>query len=96
MFTRAWQLGKEVSGEVDPYELYWRSWHGPIIRAYYEDAEPLYAQEYELRKKAIGEDHANTLTSMYWLAQSLDKMARFEEAEVMFSQISEIRKRTLG
>ena len=53
------------------------------ISGKYIDAERMYRQTLELREKALGAEHPDTLTSMNNLAIVLDMQGKYEEAERM-------------
>ncbi|KAF8165745.1 hypothetical protein B0H34DRAFT_251302 [Crassisporium funariophilum] len=57
---------------------------------YKSEAEQLWRQVLDMRKKGLGDEHPDTLTSMGNLATTL------EDGEELQMQVLEIRKRTLG
>ena len=62
----------------------------------WKEAEELYMQVMETRKRVLGEEHPDTLTSMANLASTYRNQGRWKEAEVLESQVMETRKRVLG
>jgi len=50
----------------------------------------------ELRKKILGLEHSDMLTSMSNLAIVLDNQGKYEAAEEMHRQMLELRKKILG
>ena len=67
---------------------------------YYEgrskEAEELFVQVMEIRKRVLGEEHPDTLTSMANLASTYRNQGRWKEAEELFVQVMKISKRVLG
>ena len=61
-----------------------------------EEAEGMYRQVLEGRRKVLGEEHVDTLMSMNRLAALLMQTGRMEEAEGMFRQVLEVRRKVLG
>ena len=62
----------------------------------YRLAEPLYKQDMEITRAALGEDHPEFASSLDNLAGLYDSMGRYEEAEPLFKQAVEIRRTALG
>src|SRR5438105_4133496 len=62
----------------------------------WEAAEELEVQVMETRKKKLGADHPDTLTSMANLASTYRNQGRWEAAEELFVQVMETRKKKLG
>ncbi|KAK7177494.1 Kinesin light chain 5 [Paraphaeosphaeria sporulosa] len=62
----------------------------------YEEAEELNVQVMETRKRVLGEEHPDTLTSMANLASTFWNQGRWKEAEELEVQVMETRKRVLG
>ena len=60
------------------------------------EAEKLYLQELETRKKAFGEEDRDTLLCMENLAWTYRKQGRREQAKELFLQVLESRSRVLG
>ena len=50
----------------------------------------------ETRKRVLGEEHPNTLTSMGNLASTYRQQGRSKEAEELEVRVMETRKRVLG
>ena len=50
----------------------------------------------ETRKRVLGEEHPDTLTSMYNLASTYRSQGRWKEAEMLEVLVMETRKRVLG
>jgi hypothetical protein len=53
-------------------------------------------QVLELRKKVLGPEHPDTLTSMANLALTYSSQGRWAEAEQLEAQVLELRKKVLG
>jgi tetratricopeptide (TPR) repeat protein len=62
----------------------------------FNDAEELFVQVMKMRKRVLGEEHPDTLTSMNHLASTYQNQGRWKEAEDLFVQVIETRKRVLG
>ena len=62
----------------------------------YEPAERYHRQTLETRRRVLGEDHPDTLSSMNSLANVYDNQGRYEEAEALHRQTLETRRRVLG
>lgn len=65
-------------------------------KAYYKNAEPLYLQSMEIKKRVLGVEHPDFATSLNNLASLYSKMGRFAEAEPLYLQSLEITKKALG
>jgi len=62
----------------------------------YSEAEPLYLQALELRKRLLGDEHPDVATSLNNLASLYYSQGRYSEAEPLYLQALELRKRLLG
>jgi hypothetical protein len=62
----------------------------------YNEAEELFVQVMETRKKKLGADHPDTLTSMANLASTYWYQGRWDAAEELEVQVMETRKKKLG
>jgi tetratricopeptide (TPR) repeat protein len=62
----------------------------------YNEAEELFLQVMETRKRVLGEEHRSTLTSIGNLAAIYRNQGRWKEAEERLVQVIEIKKRVLG
>uniref|UniRef100_UPI000A752B74 tetratricopeptide repeat protein n=1 Tax=Geitlerinema sp. PCC 9228 TaxID=111611 RepID=UPI000A752B74 len=62
----------------------------------YEEAEPLYRQALEMRKRLLGEQHPDVATSLNNLAELYRSQGRYDEAEPLYRQALEMFKRLLG
>ncbi|WP_335219808.1 tetratricopeptide repeat protein [Nostoc sp.] len=62
----------------------------------YKKAEDFLLQALELRKKLLGEEHPDVLSSFVILAGIYKLQNRFNEAEVLYEKVFEIRLRILG
>ncbi|PPJ61468.1 tetratricopeptide repeat protein, partial [Cuspidothrix issatschenkoi] len=62
----------------------------------YNDAEPLYLQSLDIRKRQVGNDHPDVATSLNNLALLYKSQGRFNDAELLYLQSLDIRKRQLG
>jgi tetratricopeptide (TPR) repeat protein len=61
-----------------------------------EEAEPLCVKALETRRRVLGEEHTDTLTSMNNLAVLYGRQGRFEEAEPLHLEALETRWKVLG
>jgi tetratricopeptide (TPR) repeat protein len=62
----------------------------------WKEAEELFVQVMETRKRVLGEEHPDTLTSMANLASTYRNQGRWKEAEELEVQVMETFKRVLG
>ena len=62
----------------------------------WKEAEELFAQVMETRKRALGEEHPDTLTSMANLASTYRNQGRWKEAEELQAKELKICSRVLG
>ena len=67
----------------------WRIGNGP-------EAEDMSVQAMNVRKKILGKDHVDTLSSMAMAGLAYNLQGRWNAAEEMFVQVVETRKRVLG
>jgi tetratricopeptide (TPR) repeat protein len=89
-----WQIG-DNNGEKTAYV------QSVVGQVYFEEglwkeAEELQVQAMETRKRVLGEEHPDTLTSMANLASTYWNQGRWTEAEKLDVQVMETRKRVLG
>ena len=95
-FSKAIELEKELGLEADlatnlnNLAVLYKS------QGRYSEAEPLYLQALELRKRLLGEDHPDVATSLNNLAVLYNSQGRYSESETLFLQALELRKRLLG
>ena len=64
--------------------------------AQHKKAEKLHAQVLGARKKILGPEHPDTITSMYNLALMYQEQGKLKEAEEIYVLVTEMRKRLLG
>ncbi|KAI1666456.1 AAA superfamily ATPase [Pyrenophora tritici-repentis] len=62
----------------------------------YEEAEELQVQVMQARKRVLGDEHSDTLSSMASLASTYWKQGRWKEAEELQVQVMQARKRVLS
>ncbi|KAF1965815.1 HET-domain-containing protein [Bimuria novae-zelandiae CBS 107.79] len=82
--------------DKDRLDLSWKCAMALYRDGRYEEAEELFVQVMETRKRVLGEEHPDTLTSMANLASTYRNQGRWKEAEGLFVQVMETRKRVLG
>lgn len=63
---------------------------------FYKEAEAQHAAALEIRRRCLGEEHRDTLTSMSNLGRTMRKLGRFSEAESLYRRTLALRRRTLG
>jgi Flp pilus assembly protein TadD len=62
----------------------------------YNDAEPLYLQSLDIRKRQLGNDHPDVATILNNLAGLYESQGRYNDAEPLYLQSLDIRKRQLS
>jgi tetratricopeptide (TPR) repeat protein len=62
----------------------------------YDEARKLHRETLEIRRRVLGQDHPDTLTSMHNLANAYSSQGRHDEAEKLCRETLEIRRRVLG
>jgi tetratricopeptide (TPR) repeat protein len=62
----------------------------------YSLAEALHCQTMDARRRVLGSDHPDTLTSMHDVAAVYGAQGKYAQAEALDSQIVEIKRRVLG
>ncbi|KAF1828794.1 hypothetical protein BDW02DRAFT_204722 [Decorospora gaudefroyi] len=62
----------------------------------WKEAEDLFEQELQTRKRVLGDEHPHTLSSIGNLASTYGNQGRWKEAEELEVQVMEARKRVLG
>ena len=60
------------------------------------EAETLFGKVLEVRRRVLGNDHPDTLTSMNNLAQVYDDEGKFADAGPLFVHVWETRRHVLG
>jgi tetratricopeptide (TPR) repeat protein len=66
------------------------------ISGKYEEAEPLYKEAWEARRRALGEDHRDTVSSISGLGMCLYLQGCFAESEQLLRKALDGRKSKLG
>jgi tetratricopeptide (TPR) repeat protein len=67
-----------------------------LYRGQWNKAEELQVQAVAMRRRILGEEHPDTLTSMANLASAYRNQGRWTEAERLYVQVMETSKRVLG
>ncbi|WP_392530520.1 tetratricopeptide repeat protein [Nostoc sp. C117] len=62
----------------------------------YREAEPLYQEALQLRKRLLGENHPSFATSLNNLAGLYKSTGQYTKAELLYQQALEMRKQLLG
>jgi tetratricopeptide (TPR) repeat protein len=73
-----------------------RLWLVYFESGHWKEAEKLAVQVMETRKRVLGAEHLDTLTSIANLASTYRNQGRWKEAEQLEVQVMEMRKRVLG
>ena len=66
------------------------------IDGQYKRAEELQVQEMQTRKRVLGDEHPDTLTSMNNLAYTLQLQSRYKEALALIETCFHLRQQVLG
>jgi serine/threonine protein kinase len=70
-------------------EVYWSL-------SLYSQAQPLFQKALDTRRRLLGPEHPDTLTTMEHLARTLERLGHYPEAEKLARESFEIRNRVLG
>ena len=62
----------------------------------YSNAEALFSEVLEIRRRAFGPEHPDTLSTMNELARTYYDEGNYEKAERLCSEVLEMRRRVLG
>ena len=62
----------------------------------YEEAEALFRQVLEKRKKLLRKEHPSVANSIYWLAFLYHKQGQYSEAEPLYIEALAIYEKVLG
>jgi serine/threonine protein kinase/tetratricopeptide (TPR) repeat protein len=62
----------------------------------YGQAEPLFQNAFETRRRLLGPEHPETLTSMEYLSRNLERQGQYPKAENLVRESYDIRLRVLG
>jgi tetratricopeptide (TPR) repeat protein len=81
---------------ADRMSLIWKCAMALLSDGRYNEAEELFEQVMETRKRVLGDEHPDTLASMANLASTYWNQGRWKEAEELNMQVIETRKRVLG
>ena len=65
-------------------------------RGKWQKAEEMHTKVLEARRRVLGQDHQDTLSSMNNLANVLQKQGKWQKAEEMHTEVLEARRRVLG
>jgi hypothetical protein len=74
------------------YNAAWYAW----LRGSFSDAEKMSVKLMKVRKKQLGQEDSETLSSQAMVALTYHLGGRWKEAEELFVQVVETRKRVLG
>jgi len=77
-------------------DLAWKYANSLLSDGRYGEAEASFEKVFETRRRVLGEEHLDTLTSMANLALTFWNQGRWKEAEELFVRVMETRKRVLG
>ncbi len=62
----------------------------------YTEAEPLYLQALDLKKRLLGDNHPSVATSLNNLAGLYDSQGRYKEAEPLHLEALDLHKRKMS
>ena len=62
----------------------------------YAEAEPLYKEALQIRRRVLGTEHRITAMTLNNLARLYEAQKRYAEAEPLYREVMEIRKKVLG
>jgi tetratricopeptide (TPR) repeat protein len=90
-----------ISGKFDSQPLVEGAIRRTIGLAYYDldlfqEAEPQLQRAADIRKRLLGPEHPDTLTSLHELATLYNYQGRYAPAETLYKQVLEGRRRVLG
>jgi tetratricopeptide (TPR) repeat protein len=76
-------------------------WMGELAEWYsrqgrYKEAESLYLERLEIQRRALGEEHQDTLASMSDLASMYCEQGQYDKVEPLLTKVLEISRRVLG
>jgi tetratricopeptide (TPR) repeat protein len=63
---------------------------------HYREAESIHRRCLEWRERVLGEDHKDTLWSIYWLAYVLHEQGKYVDAEALLRRCLKVEERILG
>jgi tetratricopeptide (TPR) repeat protein len=92
----AMSYGFAEGEDVEWLNLAWKTAMALYSDGRHSEAEELFVQVMETRKKKLGADHSYTLTSMANLASTYRNQGRWDVAEELFVQVMETSKKKLG
>jgi tetratricopeptide (TPR) repeat protein len=90
------ERGDEKDDEIARMDLAWKFAMCLYSDGRYNEAEAPYLEVTETRRRVLGEEHENTLTSMTQLASTYWKQGLWKKAEELEVKVVEIRKRLHG
>ncbi len=95
-YQKAVALQKELGLEVDLATSFNELAYLYNFQGRYSEAEPLYQQALQMRKRLLGESHPDVATSLNHLAGLYYSQGRYSEAEPLTQQALQMRKQLLG
>ncbi|KAF2183895.1 kinesin light chain, partial [Zopfia rhizophila CBS 207.26] len=87
---------EENGSEGEKSGLLWKFAMCTYSDGRYNESEQVFVQVMETRKRVLGEEHPDTLSSMGNLASTYRNQGRWKEAEELFVQVMETSSRVLG
>ena len=66
------------------------------IQGKYDEALPHFTEALEVSRRALGDEHPNTLTSISNMGNLLNSQGKYDEALPHFTEALEAYRRTLG
>ena len=89
-------LSHSQKDDDEKVDLAWKCAMTLYIDGQYKRAEELQVQEMQTRKRVLGDEHPDTLTSMNNLAYTLQLQSRYKEALALIETCFHLRQQVLG
>jgi TolA-binding protein len=65
-------------------------------QGWFQDAESLFMQVLQDRKRKFGPEHSNTSSSEHWLGRTRYELGKYEEAKALFEHSLRGQEKALG
>ena len=62
----------------------------------YDEAEVYFLERLETSRRVFGDEHLDTLSSIFWMGRNLHEQGKYDEAEVYFLERLETSRHVLG
>jgi tetratricopeptide (TPR) repeat protein len=95
------RAAKRITGKFEMQPLVESAIRETVASAYkelglYPDAQPQLERALELRRRALGNDHTVTLSTMHALAELYRLQGKYARAEPLFNKVLELQRHLLG